>query len=60
MDTEMIREKIDLDSYADYIKMINSGKFWAEVAIRDREYENIPVKDRIIFSSARELRNHYL
>jgi len=37
MDTEMIREKIDLDSYADYIKTINSGKFWAEVAIRDRE-----------------------
>jgi len=60
MDTEMIREKIDLDSYADYIKMINSEKFWAEVAIRDREYENIPVKDRIIFNSARELRNHYL
>jgi len=56
----MIREKIDLDSYADYIKMINSGRFWAEVAIRDREYENIPVKDRIIFNSARELRNHYL
>lgn len=56
----MIREKIDLDSYADYIKMINSGKFWGEVAIRDREYDNIPVKDRIIFNSARELRNHYL